>query len=437
MHLCLRRRMTHSLCFIICCFSVLGIVFFLPFDVQKGIIAYAILLLIFLAICQKNLKILFSITMVAFTIRSLVSILTTQFDLIPQFSGDPDFYHERSVYLLELIQFGFYFIDISEFPVFSSFETLFYQYVTVPIYVLSGSSLLVMKIVNSFFGTLGNIYVYLIAIRFFTKKSSLFIFTILAFVPSYILYSSQNFPDALLFLCSTVFLYNSILFFHTYKTKELVVLIGASLVSIFLRLPNIFIYISAFFIQFFKKKIKRSAIIVALLSLFSFFIFLNLFPYMVSLDFVESQREVHTRGNTSYLEYRKYNSLVDVALYAPIGIFYFLFTPFIWDSKTLPSVIFSIESFFFLILFLSIIIIPIRTLFRYAIDRRIILLLTFFLIGAFTYGIVESNTGAAIRHRIQFMYLLLFIIPVLIRTIVMKTLETTNVRTKGHNEAST
>lgn len=111
-------------------------------------------------------------------------------------------------------------------------------------------------------------------------------------------------------------------------------------------------------------------------------------------------------GDAVYLFGLHYETWVDVLLYAPTKVVYFLYTPFPWHVQGITELFVGMSALALLT----------ATLF---VRRGIAMLqdepyylgliLTYFLTGVVTYSIIEMNYGAAVRRRIQFVPILLLL----------------------------
>ncbi|MBX0296637.1 glycosyltransferase family 39 protein [Haloarcula nitratireducens] len=111
-------------------------------------------------------------------------------------------------------------------------------------------------------------------------------------------------------------------------------------------------------------------------------------------------------GSATYLIGLHYNTWLDVILYAPVKILYFLYSPFPWQIRGMTGVLAggSAIMLFVATLFLRRGIATLKNRPYY-----LTLLLSYLVLGITTYAIVEMNYGAAVRRRIQFVPILILI----------------------------
>jgi hypothetical protein len=145
----------------------------------------------------------------------------------------------------------------------------------------------------------------------------------------------------------------------------------------------------------------------------------------ISLDALTAQRQYLGRAITEggkefggrYLENIRYSSWVDLLLYLPLTSVYFLGVPFPWNTNfSNPfQIVALLENLFF---FFPILILAIRAFIsrKYTNLKGEKLLLMFLLVGAMSYGLLESNMGPAMRHRLQFTV----VIPILASPVISR-----------------
>jgi len=114
--------------------------------------------------------------------------------------------------------------------------------------------------------------------------------------------------------------------------------------------------------------------------------------------------DVRAIGGAAYLEWMRYDGVVDVLLVAPTRAIYFQFAPFplhvtsffdLLAAVTIPFLIFLLVAGYW-------------SLRRHDTDPAVlILLLTVYLGGIVGYGLIDSNFGTAVRHRMPFEFILI------------------------------
>lgn len=145
--------------------------------------------------------------------------------------------------------------------------------------------------------------------------------------------------------------------------------------------------------------IASLSLVAAPIGLLGVALFSRLFP----VDVLNARLQYRSAGGAAYLESMHYESWFDVILAAPIRAIYFQFAPF-------PL---HVDSVFDLLAALSLplLIVLVTTSFlslRAAETDPVveISLLIFYFGGILGYGLIDSNFGTTIRHRILFVFLL-------------------------------
>jgi hypothetical protein len=111
-------------------------------------------------------------------------------------------------------------------------------------------------------------------------------------------------------------------------------------------------------------------------------------------------------GDAVYLIGLHYETWLDIALYAPIKVLYFLFTPFPWHIQGLTELIVGGS---------ALALIAATLCMRRGIARLwdspyyLGLLLSYLVTGVLAYSIIEMNYGAAVRRRISFIPIILLL----------------------------
>ena len=103
-------------------------------------------------------------------------------------------------------------------------------------------------------------------------------------------------------------------------------------------------------------------------------------------------------GDASYPEWLVVKNNIEFFYKGFFRVFYFLFSPFIWDVKGFTHLIGMLDGFLYLILFYFIFRNR-KNIWKNPALRIILLILAAYL---FAYGIGVSNFGSGIRHRSKF-----------------------------------
>ena len=123
-----------------------------------------------------------------------------------------------------------------------------------------------------------------------------------------------------------------------------------------------------------------------------------------AFDLFNYFREARGHGRTSYLVGVRFDSLLDLLAFAPIGAVYFLFAPFPWQIESVLDIPVMIEGMTNILYALAGIVGIATALKR---DRVLAIGLgTFFVLGVTLYGFGTANFGTATRHRQMFSWVL-------------------------------
>jgi hypothetical protein len=127
---------------------------------------------------------------------------------------------------------------------------------------------------------------------------------------------------------------------------------------------------------------------------------------VISPAALDSYAHARAHGDAAYLVGLHYETWIDVVLYAPIKILYYLFTPFPWQIRGITELIVGITAISLLIATVFV-----RRGVGMLQNNRdyLIVLLSYLVTGVVTYAIIEMNYGAAVRRRIQFVPILLLL----------------------------
>lgn len=168
----------------------------------------------------------------------------------------------------------------------------------------------------------------------------------------------------------------------------------------------VYVFILAFYhhgsgkLQFNRRSLGVFIVICVLVSVFFLGnIYESFLAKFVRYDSVEHMLEQasKTRGGSGYLAGLRYNSLLDVLLYSPLKMAYFMFSPLPWNWRGPMDIItFLIDSS----IYLTIVICFMRSWRNLAHDRWLAnALAVACLLTCFIYAYGTSNSGTAVRHR--------------------------------------
>ncbi|MGQ0535094.1 MAG: hypothetical protein ACT4PT_03375, partial [Methanobacteriota archaeon] len=118
---------------------------------------------------------------------------------------------------------------------------------------------------------------------------------------------------------------------------------------------------------------------------------------------IDYLRRSWTGGGSAYLRDWRLDSWGEVALFLPAGVAHFLLVPFPWDVHNAVAFFAAVEN---LLLFYPLVALGIAGVVRGARTPAALALAAYFVLGIVAYGLVEGNAGTALRHRMQFTWVL-------------------------------
>ncbi|MDJ1431978.1 hypothetical protein [Halostagnicola sp. A-GB9-2] len=135
--------------------------------------------------------------------------------------------------------------------------------------------------------------------------------------------------------------------------------------------------------------------------------------FMYSFDRVNAELSYRSSGGAVYLEGMQYSSWLDFLVAAPGRAIYFQFAPFPMHIETVYHALAFISTVYIVVFVIS----AARSLYVCETDEVVlVILLVVYLAGITGYGLINSNFGTNVRHRIPFTFLLLvFAAPVIQR----------------------
>jgi 4-amino-4-deoxy-L-arabinose transferase-like glycosyltransferase len=128
---------------------------------------------------------------------------------------------------------------------------------------------------------------------------------------------------------------------------------------------------------------------------------------VISPEAIDAFAHGRDHGKAAYLTWLHYESWLDILIYAPLKIIYFLFTPFPWHVRDPAEAIVGISA----IALICITVLSRRGIALIMNDHKkdLLILLSYTIVGITAYAIVEMNYGAAVRRRIQFIPIIILL----------------------------
>jgi len=274
------------------------------------------------------------------------------------------------------------------------------------VYYFFGNNIIFGKLLNLVFHIISAFLVYKITELLFEKRIaiiSLFMFLLLPSINIWSLFFLRESMIIMMLLLSLLFI------IKFYKTNNFVFVIISLFFSYiyYVMREHIGILLVLIVIFLFLIKIKRSySVIIILLLVFvvlllNYNIIDNYSPKYMIDSIIHERNFVAEEGGTSrFLDYYKTNNFIDLLLYLPMGIIYFLFAPFPWNVNSTMMMLYFIDSLIFYLLF-PFMIYGIYSALKTK-DRLLYCILIFMFLVAIFYALIEVNVGNLVRHKIQF-----------------------------------
>ena len=345
---------------------------------------------------------------VGFSLRAIVAFIDQNLGLFPY---RWDLYFPISKQIFENIKLGYPLL----YGVNESINVLSYSIFTSLIFLLSGDYQLVIRIVNCFLGVLAIDRAYRVSIAVFdNKRLALLPALFITFSPSFVIFTSLDMRDAMIFFFFTDFIFRFYQMLELKKNAILLVLIDLIFLAI-LRIQNVFL-ITAIMLSYIliwgylriNRKLKCLYCIAStsvVVIMFIYFKNIGLFDYL--FRYISHDLITRSAGGSVYLAGRYYQSWADVLKWLPIRFLHFTFGPFLWSLNNSFMIIAFFESFILLIFFGGVIL---RWKdFNLKANSYLIFLLLTLALGLVGNAIVDSNYGTAIRHRMNYTFLLVML----------------------------
>ena len=359
-----------------------------------------------------------NIILLAFLLRATVAIFHRLYPILPElYTLDAETYDWEGWAIADAWLTG-----NNQKAEFISLSAAIHEHFIAVVYFLIGHSVLSIKILSSFVGTLSIYYLFLFAVETVGKKRALLVTFLVTVWPSHVLWTSHNFRDPWVFYFLSRVIYSSLLWLKYDSQKEwlktalFIVLTGLFRELTGLLLALTFVTVSVY--EYSRKAtglLRVSVLFLSAIGAVGFFLIMKdvlFFSHIQDaspLALSQIRQNLAIGGSTSYPDIT-YNSWFDILFFAPSGIVYFLFAPFPWQITNAVQLASSIENF---ALYFLTALACFRFSFLCALVRKEILFVGLFLVcGVVASGVVEGNVGTAYRHKMQFLpYLLVLLSP--------------------------
>lgn len=356
-------------------------------------------------IAKNTSKSLVIIILSALLVRLFVVVLMSFFGFLP-YQYDNNWDVDAGILLSDWNSGNFHF-DLG------NSNASFYSILTTIIYFLFGENPIYMQLLNVFFSSLTIYYIFKITNHLFNHKIAVFTSGIMAIWPSYIFFSSMHMREALAIFSLVTFAFFFMKWLRYLNFKYMVIATLCFILNILIRDQNaILISISVLpFIIFYawkysSKYLKINILILTLTFGTALLVIFNASGYLnFDFNYIATEMNYRSNGGSSYLEWMTYGSIFDVIIYAPIRFIYFTYTPFPWQITDMAQAFAFLESILLIVMSLYIL----RNYKKLRGDssrkRELLFIITFCILGLLANGVVDSNVGTSIRHKLQYIFL--------------------------------
>lgn len=290
---------------------------------------------------------------------------------------------------------------------------VFYYWLVGVEYFLLGQATLLPKVTNAALGGIAVLYTYRIARVLHTEETAWRAANLVAFFPSLILWGSLNIRDMLSITLVLTVVWHTLSLKHRFSLSSAVTLVVAIVLVGLVRDYLFPLMVGGVLIGLVLTEVRdvpRSLLVVSSLALVLLLVYYNTrmgsrFIDTASLGQIQRLREGSAIGaRSAYLTDIDLSTPQGMLLFLPLGLAYFLLSPFPWQMGvrqlvTLPEMLFWYS-------LLPAVWLGLRGMLR---ERFRLAIVLFSALVALTlgYGVGSSNVGTAYRHRGQVMPLLL------------------------------
>jgi hypothetical protein len=275
-------------------------------------------------------------------------------------------------------------------------------------YIFGNQVTLLPKCINAIVGSLTPIYFYRIAWRMSDPATARYSLYISVVAPSMILWSVLNLRDSFAILAITASIYYTICLKDNVQLSNIIKL-GISMVAVTALRTYMFVILglalSLSFVGFRKGRELRDLLVGFLVAVVLLYLFRGLGVgendalKNASFEQLHQMRNGLASGSSAYAVGADVSSPLKALIFLPIGIVFFLFTPFPWEISSFRQLLAFPEVLLFYWLFPSMLK-GLRRALKGDFIRWLPVLLPLFLVTV-TYSIVEGNVGTAFRHKAQ------------------------------------
>lgn len=289
----------------------------------------------------------------------------------------------------------------------------YYLLVAVQYFVL-GYSPLLPKVTNALLGALAVWYTFRIATALDGEETGWRAASLVAFFPSLILWSALNLRDALATLLILVMVWHTICLKQRFDLRSGLTLLGALILAGYVRdyiFPLMGAAVVAGILLTDIRSAPRNLMAVAMVGALVFLVYKDAgfgqrFVEQTNLEQLDTIRKGGAIGaRTAYLTDVDISTPQGLLLFIPLGVMYFLLSPFPWQIGGLAHLMPMPEMLYWYFL-VPMVFAGGRSLLRRHFSAAVVVLLSIVVL-TMGYGVGSTNAGTAYRHRGQLMPLIL------------------------------
>ncbi len=304
------------------------------------------------------------------------------------------------------------------FDHFPGYNSFFYTWLIALVYSIFGRTILIVQSLSLLFGVGSVILVWVIAKKIWNDTTANRCAWIAALFPTLILYSVLPLREVYNSFFLLVAFWGMVSWYKNNNIKYfLITIFGFICASFFHAVLLVGGMIFLFFVGLLSLRKSLKLIIdgkielfaIVITSTFLFFSFLYLsnniyipylgtFEQMIDFNWLKFNMDVRMRGDATYPEWLKINSIFEMPYKGFLRVIYFLYSPFPWQITKISHLIGFFDSILYLIVSYYIFL-NFSRIWNDDCLRIIFIILIFYLL---MYGFGVSNFGAGIRHRTKF-----------------------------------
>ncbi|WP_440992278.1 hypothetical protein [Haloarchaeobius baliensis] len=290
----------------------------------------------------------------------------------------------------------------------------FVAHLLAPFYVILGDAMLVGRFAIAVFSLAVGYLIFILAQRAVSRRVATTAAATVLFWPTFVYRSVVIQREVLAAIVLLSFLWATVQWLDSFSKQSVLVAGLAVPIMAILREENLVLVAALLGTLFLiRARHRPQYIAVSALATIPFLVFFALnfhsftgYGRTLSPSAIDAFAQSRARGSSAYLTDLHYETWLDIVLYAPLKVVYFLYTPFPWQASGVTETVVGVSAFGLL----AMTVLARRGIGTLSDDPAFLtLLLTYLVLGVLTYSIVEMNYGAAVRRRIQFVPILLLL----------------------------